>query len=122
MKNSYLIADFFQLTHSVKIYVPGTIDGDKPTIVLQEEKTNAAIKLFSELFGGATSGDFVGAWKNTAGVIVTEPIKIVYSFCSEDQLAAGLPGVLNFALDLCRDMKQEAISVEIDGVLHFVTL
>jgi hypothetical protein len=112
--------DIFTLDNVIKIYVPGTIDEATPAPELQKVWTNKTAAFMSSLFGGATFGRFVGSWINDAGKLIEEPPNVVYSFTDSETAAAKIDAVVNFARELCRAMKQTAISVEYNGRLGFV--
>ena len=69
----------------VKIYVPGTIDENKPAPELQAAKTVETVKFMCGLFGGATVGTFTGYWINDTGDMIAEPQNIVSSFFEDSE-------------------------------------
>ena len=73
------------------------------------------------MVGGATSQNGVGSWySDDLKKVVTENVTIVYSNCSDDQLKDNINAVEDIAKKLCKDMTQECISLEVNGVLYFV--
>lgn len=113
----------FCLDHYCKIYVPSTINVDNKTTQaadLQEYFVNACRDLFSRIFGGATSNAAIGAWSAANGEIVTESIVQVTGFCSSEQLAGGLSDVLNLTKRICKEMQQEAVTLEVDNKIYFI--
>lgn len=107
------------LNKIVRLYVPGTV-GNKRNRDAQEEWVDRVLNKFADLFGGATSMEAKGAWKNGSGILVVEPIVLVYSFTDEEGLAKHRRGVEQFARLIAAEMQQECVSVEIDGELHFI--
>lgn len=108
----------FDLDSKVAIYVPSTIN-------VNEETDNTAqviriIRRLSELFGGATASDAVGGWVAEDGQTVIEKVKIVYSFCTSDQLKENISTIIEICEELKNEMSQEAITLEINGQVKFV--
>lgn len=108
----------FDLDSKVAIYVPSTIN-------VNEETDNTAqviriIRRLSELFGGATASDAVGGWVAEDGQTVIEKVKIVYSFCTSDQLKEHISTIIAICEELKTEMSQEAITLEINGQVKFV--
>ena len=108
----------FDLDSKVAIYVPSTIN-------VNEETDNTAqvlriIRRLSELFGGATASDAVGGWVSESGETVIEKVKIVYSFCTSDQLKEHISTIIEICEELKTEMSQEAITLEINGQVKFV--
>lgn len=99
----------YDLDCKVSIYVPSTMDVNKP--VDNTEKVLEIIKELSTTFGG---------WVAQSGEVVTEKVTIVYAFCSSEQLVENINTVYDICLDLKKSMKQEAITLEINGQVKFV--
>lgn len=108
----------FDLDSKVAIYVPSTLN-------VNEETDNTAqvmniIRKLSTLFGGATASDAVGGWVAEDGQTVIEKVKIVYSFCTSDQLKEHISTIIAICEELKTEMSQEAITLEINGQVKFV--
>lgn len=111
-------ANVINLSSSVKVYVPSTIDVDKST-------DNAAMvehvsKVLSGLFGGSTAYQAIGGWVAQDGALVTERVTIVQSFCTSDGLDANIDAVLALAHHVKIAMSQEAVSLEVNNELYLV--
>lgn len=104
----------------VCIYIPSTIDVDK-TIDNSLYVKNIQIELVS-LFGGATTiNNCVGSWySNDLNKAVNENVTMVYSFTDLKTLENNVKKVWDIAYKLCKLMRQECISLEINGKLYFV--
>jgi hypothetical protein len=107
------------LDRKVAIYVPGTVDISKLSPQLAEKMTQRALERFAEMFGGATLLPATGAWMSKDG-LVKEPVQIVYSFTRQDTLKVKVAEVLALARELCEQMRQQSVCLEIDGRLYFV--
>lgn len=109
------------LNNQVKIYLPSTKNINQP---LSQEEVMLMVKditgQLSELFGGATVFDAVGAWRTASGEVVLENIKICQCFLDKEVLQANLQTLTSICLKLKRDYTQEAISLEINGELTFI--
>ena len=107
------------LSHSFKIYVPGTVDVNK--VFDASGEISAALAFLSGLFGGATSYDARGAWVSKSSGLVLENVCICVCFCSWRQKIVHRAAVVAYCRDLCRRLNQECISLEIDGRLFFIS-
>ena len=107
------------LNRIIQIYVPGTMHG-KLDAEAQEFWVDKALNRFADLFGGSTAIDRCrGAWKSE-GLLIKEPIVLVYSFTDEAGLAEQRQEVERFAQQMAVAMGQECVSLQIDGELHFI--
>lgn len=106
------------LNSRVTFYVPTT------TNVNQSADTGAVVDavgvLFSDLFGGATTSPAVGLWKSPACGLVRESDTLIYSYCTDAQLQAGINAVIDKAREVRDMLEQEAVSIEINGALYFI--
>lgn len=109
-----------KLNHRIAVYVPSTFDGNKPARMMQRRATKKAARRLSQLFGGATATQALGYWVSSEKGLIAERQNIVYSACTEEDKQTKLQAVLTFAQALCKWMKQEAVTVEIDGIMEFV--
>lgn len=110
----------FSLSFNVKIYVPSTVDVNKEGTNLQKYFVNKGLSLFSSYFGGSTAYKAIGAWNSNNLGLVTEKITIIESYCSPENLENNIENVLNFAREIKSEMKQEAVSLEINSKLYLV--
>lgn len=104
----------------VAVYVPGTSGPAAADSALAERMTETAAGRLSELFGGATISIAAGAWMSAEHGLIREQVQIVYSYCTESQLAEHAADVKELAEQIKREMQQEAVSVEINNALYFV--
>lgn len=104
--------------HSFRIYVPSTVDINKA--VDNSAAVRGCLSFLSGLFGGATSIAASGAWVSDSAGLVLENVTICYAFCGLRAFLRGRRAVLAYAKDLRDEMKQECVSVEIDGRLFLV--
>src|SRR4051812_48003333 len=107
------------LANCVKLYVPSTANVSDPAPEMAQAMTEAACRLLAVLFGGFTVQPAKGGWMSDTFGLVVEEVSLVYSFCDGAALASGLPKVIRLAKDIAKRMGQEAISLEVNGVLHF---
>lgn len=116
--NNKKLKSLIALRHNVRIFVPSTIDVDKE--LDNTGYVDAILKDFSEKFGGATSYLAMGAWSSPQAGLVKEKVTIVEAFCTEAQLEENIEKVIELAEDLKRELKQEAIALQINNELYFV--
>lgn len=112
------LKNLIALSQKVRIYVPSTVQVD--TAVDSSEQVAEALGLLSRCFGGATSYAAYGAWVAASGQLVKERVTICESFCDQQALEAHIDAIYDFCLGLKGSMGQEAISLEVNGALHFV--
>lgn len=109
------------LQHKVAIIIPSTINASESAnheIVLQWLQA-AKIK-FARLFGGFTAHKACGGWVSQEHGLIEEKVTVVSSFTDDDGLSF-LDEVRDFAARMAEAMGQEAVSVEVDHRLEFVT-
>lgn len=105
-----------QLKNKISIYVPSTIDGNKPAKLMQRREAKRTAKFFCSLYGGATTTNANGYYISNEKGLIKERQIIVYSFC--DDMHEN--GILAFAKRLCKRMKQESIAVEFNNKMIFI--
>lgn len=106
------------LNHSIGIFVPSTLSVDQN--VDNQAQVQAALSFLGGLFGGATSSNAEGVWQSTDGNLVVEQVTIVKTFVSKKALEQYLDEVINFATQLKKDMRQEAVAIDVDNQLILV--
>jgi hypothetical protein len=108
------------LVHRVAVYVPGTVAVDRPAAQVQQAWTDQMLDAFGTLYGGSTAISVLGTWIGTGGKLVREPVNLVYSYCSDEQLAHSRPAVLRLAKSMAVEMGQEAVALDVDNALFLV--
>lgn len=106
------------LKHRVSIYVPGTVNVNEKADNAEMVAQVAAI--LTDLFGGASTHEIGGYWKSEAAGMVEERNVIVYAYADQASYENGLGAVIRTAEHVRDKMRQEAVSVEIDGRLYFI--
>ena len=109
-----------QLNHQIAVFVPSTFDGNKPAKRMQKKAVKHAARRFCRYFGGCTATTATGFWNSPTKGLIPERQVIVYANCTEADKAKYTEAVTTFAKALCRWMKQEAVTVQIDNALQFV--
>ena len=109
-----------QLKHRISVFIPSTIDGDKPAKRLQKKVARKAAKRFSLLFGGCTAQQAAGFWNSPEKGLIEEKQIIIFSNCTSTDKTSKAEAVKTFAKAVCKFMRQEAVTVEIDGTLQFI--
>ena len=107
----------FTLSNKVTVYIPATIDINKE--IDNTEYVERAATLLSELFGGATATEAIGFWTSPTAGLVKEHTTMVFAYAGENELRNGIDKVVNFALDLKKELNQDAVAVEINGEMNF---
>ena len=106
------------LTHSIGIFIPSPLDVN--SAVDNSVQVKATLAFLGSIFGGATSSEADGVWRSEDSGLVTEQVTIVRTFVSKQALEAHLDSVLSFATVLKRDMRQEAVALDVDNQLLLV--
>ena len=107
-----------RFSHSFRVYIPSTVDVNNS--VNNSAAVAGCLSFLSSRFGGATAIDASGAWVSESAGLVLEKVTICYAFCGLRAFLRGRRAVLDYAKKVRDEMKQEAVSVEIDGRLYFV--
>ena len=106
------------LNRRVVIYVPSKI-GNVIHADKQKEWKRACMLRFAELFGGATAQVAEGAYKADDGSLIVEDVVLVFAMTDRDSEVRHHAAVLALAQEMATDMRQECVSVEIDGGMIF---
>ncbi len=101
------------LRHKVEIYVP--INNPEQEGVMKELMVR-----FSETFGGATMNPVLGGWVMEDGTLVTDKIGIVYSYV-ESVTFPMRKRLRKWAMMVAAELKEEAVTLVIDGGAVFIT-
>lgn len=108
----------FDLDSKVSIYVPSTQNVSDACD--NSEQVRRVITELAQMFGGATASEAVGGWVCANGETILERVTIVYSFCNSAQLQEHFEDVYNICERIKNEMKQEAVTLEINGQVKFV--
>lgn len=108
----------FTLTESIKVYVPSTTDINNK--INNESFVRDTETKLSKLFGGSTTSNGVGCWVSESVGLVRESVKIVQSFTSVEGLEKHISEVIEICESLKKNMKQEGISLEIQGKFYVI--
>lgn len=109
---------FFDLNTKVAIYVPSTIDVNKP--IDNSEFCAYVQRKLSEMFGGATTNEAYGSYVCNNGELLNEKVSIVYSFCSSSQIMKNIESVVQICEYLKKEMSQESILLEVNNKVKFI--
>jgi hypothetical protein len=107
-----------ELSSSVKIYVPSTINVDEKSN--NDEWIDITLKFLAKEFGGATASKALGVWVTPSDKLVKEDITLVLSYTHEDTLKASIDKIYNFCLDMKEKLSQQSIAVEINNKLYLI--
>lgn len=118
MEKLAALKNLIELSSSVKLYVPSTINVNQ-TIDNTKIVESVATAL-SNWFGGATALKAVGAWVSPQTGLVLENVTIVQSYCTETQLQENIADFINLANRLKKEMTQDAIAIEVNNKLYLI--
>jgi len=109
------------LDKKVAVYIPSTVNGNQPAPAAKIARWVREAKIaLASLFGGFTAYNGEGGWYSPEHGLIEEKVTIVQAFTDE----AGLERVgklRELAKEMASDMGQEAVSLEVNGTLNFVT-
>lgn len=106
----------FVLDRKIVLYIPAT--AGPAAACNNTAQVDRAAAFLSAAFGGATIQPGRGCWISDAAGLVTEETTLGYAFADAAGLAAQVDNIVDFMEALKIEMRQEAVSLEIDGVLY----
>ena len=113
-----VLKNCIRLSCSVKIYVPSTVEVDKPSDTTHY--INKTLAFLSNEFGGATATEALGAWTSNEGKLIKEKIILVFAFATGEQLSQSIERVYDFCLSLKHDLTQSSIALEVNNELYLI--
>ena len=113
-----LLKKYVKLSSRVALYVPGTFDINK--ISNNAAWVSTVSKSFSQMFGGATVTAAAGYWEDIQAGMISENVTIVYAYTDTETLKTEIHKVLQLAKTMKDELKQTAISLEVNGSLYFI--
>lgn len=118
MQNNSRLKNCFKLSSKIEFYVPATDKNN--TEIDNTEYVNTVATSFSEFFGGATSTLARGYWVSDINGLVKESTTIIFAYCNEKQLDENLDKVIDLAEIIKKELKQDAIAININGEMYFI--
>ncbi|MEO0469169.1 MAG: cyclic nucleotide-binding domain-containing protein [Bacteroidota bacterium] len=105
-------------TNSIGIFIPTTTDVD------QSSDTTAymdqTMSFMAERFGGATCKIANGVWHSEKLGLVGEVVYIVHSYITQSDMNLYLDEVVDYIKGLKRELKQEAMALEVNHKLTLI--
>lgn len=109
------------LQHRIAVIVPSTVNASEAASHEVVAKWIKAAKMnFARLFGGFTAHKAVGGWVSQEHGLIEESVTVIASYTDEDGLGF-VEAVKEFAAQMAEALGQEAVSVEVDHQLEFVS-
>ena len=118
MKTLKTLENLFKLSSNVKIYVPSTMDVN--VSIDASKYVDQTLSFLAELFGGSTDYKALGCWKSVESGLVKEHVEICESYCDQVDLEKHIEKIVEHCEYLKKEMKQEAIALEINNELYFI--
>ena len=109
------------LQHRIAVIVPSTVNANESASneVIAMWIKAAKVK-FARLFGGFTAHNAVGGWVSQDHGLIEENVMVIASYTDNDGLGF-VEKVKEFAAQMAEALGQEAVSVEVDNELEFVS-
>lgn len=117
LKNSKL-QNMIELSSRLTVYVPSTINVNEK--INNKKYVDATASLLSSFFGGATSTNAQGYWISPSIGLVREKSTMVFAYCNESSLESHIDDVVTHCEELKRELRQDAIALEINGKMYFI--
>lgn len=106
------------LDRRVSVFVPTTVDVNVPADTgFHVEQT---MQFMAELFGGVSAVEQAGLYVSSRWGAVREKTVAVRSYTTADILRQQFPLLLCFVRELQKELRQEAIALELDGRLFLM--
>lgn len=105
-------------TNSIGIFIPTTIDADISTDTTQY--MDQAKEFMAERFGGATCKVVSGVWRSEQLGLIDEVVYIVHSYITQADMNQYLDEVVDFIKRLKKELKQEAMALEVNHKLTLI--
>lgn len=118
MNATMKLQNMFKLSSKITVYIPSTRDIDKA--IDNTLYVDAAATLLSNCFGGATATNALGCWTSPTMGLVKEKTTLVFSYCTTEQLNDHIEKVVSFCENMKKELKQDAIALEINGEMYFI--
>lgn len=112
------LQNMFKLSSKMTVYIPSTCDINKSANT-QHYIDNCAM-LLSESFGGATSCEALGYWNSPTAGLVKEKSTMIFAYCSDEDLKKHIEKIIDFCLNMKKELNQDAIALEINGEMYFI--
>jgi CRP-like cAMP-binding protein len=114
------LVDRLGRTNAISLYIPTTIDVN--TAIDATPYVERTLAFLGQLFGGATTTTMQarGVWHSAEIGLVSESIHIVRSYATQADLDAHLQTILDYVEGLKRELRQEAMAVEINQKLMLI--
>ncbi len=109
------------LSHYFRLTVPSTVDKNVSNTEKQSFCVDHIATEFAKMFGGFSSYAGFGGWVSKDKGLIKESVIFVESWCSYEQFKKYQKAVLKLAYWLCSEMSQEAVALQINKKLQFVT-
>ena len=112
------LKNMFKLSSKITVYIPSTMDINQ-TADTKKYIDDCAV-LLSESFGGATSCEVLGYWVSPSAGLVKERSTMVFAYCSDKDLQEKADNIIDFCIAMKTELKQDAITLEINGEMYFI--
>ncbi len=114
------LVDRLGRTNAISLYIPTTIDVN--ATIDATPYVERTLAFLGERFGGATTTALQarGVWNSAEVGLVGESIHIVRSYASQADLNAHLPSIFDYVEALKRELRQEAMAIEINQKLMLI--
>ncbi len=101
----------------IKLIVPSTVDRNKP--VDNTPYANGVKKAFCNMFGGYTAYNGVGGYVADNGELIEEDVTVVTTVTAK-LTRSNRSNVFKLAKQLCADMSQESIFLQLGTKVFFI--
>jgi len=110
--------DRLQRNNQVALFIPTTYDVNKP--VDTTKYIDETLAFLGKRFGGATSEEVKGIWNSNEIGLVGERLFKVHTYATPIDLQKKLNDVIEYVGRMKKDLKQEAMAIEINQRLTLI--
>lgn len=113
-----MLIDRLERNNNIGIFIPTTIDVNKT--IDARPYVERTLNFLAERFGGATSKQADGVWNSEQAGLVGETVYVVYTYVTHHDLNRHLDEVIEYVKSLKKELRQEAMAVEINKKLTLI--
>ncbi|MCS7018719.1 MAG: cyclic nucleotide-binding domain-containing protein [Cytophagales bacterium] len=113
-----VLIDRLERSNNIGIFIPTTIDVNKA--IDTKPYVERTLNFLAERFGGATSKQAKGVWNSEQAGLVEETVYVVYTYVTHSDMNRHLDEVIEYVKSLKKELRQEAMAVEINKKLTLI--
>lgn len=113
-----VFVDRLQRNNQVAVFIPTTIDVDKP--IDTTKYIDKTLAFLGQRFGGATSEEVKGIWNSQEIGLVGERLFKIHTYATSPDLQRYMNEVIDYMMQMKKNLRQEAMALEINQRLTLI--